>query len=132
MFEKFEYTESQVHKYLDTAHKDYKLAAKTPEPELAFYACYNVIVKTGMAVCAHNNLRIKSRAGHHIKLIEKLANLLKDENIEMVANKMRSKRNRDLYTGGVIISKRESDYYLNFCQSLLKEADDYILPSRLL
>ena len=61
---------------------------------------------------------MKSRIGHHIKLIEKLADLLKDENIEVVANKMRSKRNRDLYTGGVIISQREVDYYLKFCKSL--------------
>lgn len=132
MFEKFEYQESQVKRYLGAASKDLNLALKASAPELAFYACYNIIIKTGMAVCAHNNLRIKSRKGHHIKLIEKLAELLKDENVEIVANKMRSKRNRDLYAGGVMVSQREVDYYLKFCQSLLKKVDDYIFPDKLL
>ena len=132
MFEKFEYKEGQVKRYLDAAFKDYKLASLASAPELSFYACFNVVVKTSIAICASNNLRVKSRIGHHIKLIEKLADLLKDENIEVVANKMRSKRNRDLYTGGVIISQREVDYYLKFCKSLLEKADDYIFPNKML
>lgn len=132
MFEAFSYSKEQIKRYYDAASKDLRLARLTPEPELCFYACYNLIVKVAMAICAYHGIRVKSRLGHHIRLIEKLADYLQDEDIEIVANKMRSKRNRDLYDGGAIISKREVGYYLKFCQKLLKNVDDHIFPDKLL
>ena len=50
----------------------------------SFYICYNVIVKTAMAVCAKNNLRVKSRAGHHTELISKLAEYLEDPELRIL------------------------------------------------
>lgn len=132
MFENFDFTKNQIEKYFAAALKDWRLANKTKEPELAFYACYNVVVKTAMAVCSCHGIRVKSRTGHHIKLIEKLAEFLEDENIEIVANKMRMKRNRDLYDGGVLISEKEANYYINFCKDLLNKADYHIFPDKLL
>ena len=85
-----------------------------------------------MAVCAKNNLRVKSRAGHHVELIEKLAEYLKDEKIEDTASKMRMKRNRDLYDGGTSTSGKEAAFYLNFCRKLVADADAYIFPNKLL
>jgi len=132
MFEKFEYSSEQVNKYYQAAAKDLRLALKAEAPELVFYACYNIIVKTAMAVCAKNNLRVKSRAGHHIELIAKLADFLKDPEIESIAGKMRIKRNRDLYDGGVATSGKEASYYLDFCKKLIKNTSSYLSPDKLL
>lgn len=132
MFDRFDYSSEQISKYYQTAAKDLRLAISAGAPELAFYACYNVIVKTAMAVCAKNNLRVKSRAGHHMELISKLAEYLDDPEIEDVANKMRAKRNRDLYDGGTSTSQREAEAYISFCKKLVKKADAYLFPDKLL
>lgn len=132
MFEQFNYSAQQIRKYFQAAANDLRLAKSTNEPELIFYACYNLVVKTAMAVCAKNNLRVKSRAGHHIELINKLAECLKDPDIEIVADKMRTKRNRDLYDGGTITSEKEASFYLSFCKKLINKTDSYLFPDKLL
>lgn len=132
MFEKFNYSTSQIHKYYQAALKDLKLAISAKAPEIVFYVCYNIIVKTAMAVCAKNNIRVKSRAGHHIELVSKLADYLKDPEIEDIAGKMRTKRNKDLYDGGTTTSEKEADFYLAFCKKLIKQTDSYLFPDKLL
>lgn len=132
MFDRFDYSSEQISKYYQTAAKDLRLAISAGAPELAFYACYNVIVKIAMAVCAKNNLRVKSRTGHHTELISKLAEYLEDSEIEDTANKMRTKRNRDLYDGGTTTSLKEAEVYILFCKKLVKKADAYLFPDKLL
>jgi hypothetical protein len=130
MFEKFNFSHDQINRYYQAAAKDLRLAASAGAPELVFYVCYNIIVKIAMAVCAKNNLRVKSRTGHHIELISRLEEFLKDQKIEDVAGKMRIKRNRDLYDGGVIISDKEADFYLSFCKKLVQRADSYLFQDK--
>lgn len=132
MFEQFNYSKLQIGKYFEAAANDLRLAKSTNEPELVFYACYNLVVKTAMAVCAKNNLRVKSRVGHHVELINKLAECLNDPEIEVVADKMRTKRNRDLYDGGAITSEKEANFYLSFCENLIDKTDSYLFPDKLL
>ena len=132
MFENFNYLPLQVKRYFRAATNDLRLAKSTAEPELIFYACYNLIVKVAVAVCAKNNLRVKSRVGHHRELINKLAELLANQDIEIVADKMRVKRNRDLYDGGALVSKKEAAFYLSFCANLIMKADSYLFPNKLL
>lgn len=132
MFEQFDYSPIQIKKYYQAAVKDLQLVTSAEAPEIVFYLSYNIVIKTAMAVCAKNNLRVKSRAGHHIELIRKLAEYLTDPEIEDVANKMRGKRNRDLYDGGVITSEKEADFYIHFCKKLIRSVDSYLFPDRLL
>lgn len=132
MFEQFDYSSEQIRKYYDAAAKDLRLAELANAPELVFYACYNVMIKTAMAVCAKNNLRVKSRTGHHIELIDKLVEYLEYSEIKDVADKMRSKRNRDLYDGGTVTSEKEAEFYLSLCQELVAKADSYLFPDKLL
>lgn len=131
MFEKFNFTSEQIRRYYQAAAKDLRLAKSANAPEVVFYICYNIIIKTAMAVCAKNNLRVKSRAGHHIELIGKLAGCLRDPEIEEVAGKMRNKRNRDLYDGGTITSEKEAKFYLSFCGELINKADNYLFQNKL-
>lgn len=132
MFEQFNYSSEQIRKYYDAAAKDLRLAEQANAPELVFYACYNVMIKTAMAVCAKNNLRVKSRTGHHIELIDKLVEYLEYSEIKDVADKMRSKRNRDLYDGGTVTSEKEAEFYLALCKELVNKTDSYLFPDKLL
>ena len=132
MFEQFNYSSEQIRKYYDAAVKDLRLAEQANAPELVFYACYNIIIKTAMAICAKNNLRVKSRTGHHIELIDKLVEYLEYSEIKDAADKMRSKRNRDLYDGGTVTSEKEAEFYLALCQELINKTDSYLFPDKLL
>jgi len=132
MFEASPYTTDQIRKYYESGVRDYNLALLAEAPELVFYACYNVIIKIAIAICAKNNLRVKSHSGHHAELINKLADILGDENILDNANRMRRKRNLDLYGGGLFISKKEAEKYQRFCRQLLDLADSYLFPRKMI
>ena len=123
MFEHFKFTRQQVEKYYKSAVRDFKIAAASGITEVAFRFCYDALLKLAIAVCAKKGLRVKSRRGHHVELINKLAFFLKDNEIELLANEMRSKRNWDLYGGGVIISQKEASEYLKWTKSIFQKTD---------
>ncbi len=131
MFDKLQFSPEQVDKYYQTAVRDLHLATSIKIPELVFDLCYKIIIKIAIAVCAYNNLRVKSRVGHHIELINKLAEYLKNPDIEIIAERMRTKRNKDLYDGGRPTSEKEANFYLIFCQKLIKQADTYLFHNKL-
>lgn len=132
MFEKFTFSLAQIKKYYQAAVKDFKILKNQDSPDLIFYLCYQVIIKTAMAVCAKNGLRVKAHAGHHKELVFKLSELLGDPKIETVADKIRIKRNRDLYDGGMPTSLKEADFYVQFCNDLMKKADNYLFQNKLI
>ena len=125
MFEKFAFTNEQVEKYFNSASKDFRIAADG-NPEVAFVFCYNCLLKLAIAVCAKNNLRVRSRRGHHLALIAKLAEFLKDGEIEAIIQEMRAKRNKDLYSGGVIITAKEAGMYRDFAKRALDKVEKYL------
>lgn len=132
MFENFIYPPGQIKRYYEAGVKDLHLASLAKAPELVFYACYNVIIKIAIAVCAKNNLKVKAQSGHHVELINKLAEYLGDNNVLDDANRMRRKRNMDLYGGGLFISEKEAINYLKFCRRLVARADKYLFPGKML
>lgn len=125
MFEKFVFSERQIKKYYVAAKKDYQIAASSDVPEVVFRFCYDSLLKLSMAACAINGLRVKSRQGHHIELIRKLAILLNDDQVEAIGDSMRKKRNFDLYSGGVLISEKEANEYLKWTQNVFQKYTDY-------
>lgn len=125
MFEKFIFTSQQIEKYFESALKDFNVA-RGAGSEVVFVFCYNCLLKLAITVCAKNNLRVKSRRGHHVALIIKLAEFLKDNEVEAIAQEMRAKRNKDLYTGGVLITAKEAAMYFEFTEKLLKRVEKYL------
>jgi len=123
MFEHFKFSRQQVVKYYQSAVRDFKIATDSNTTEVSFRFCYDALLKLAIAICAKKGLRVKSRRGHHIELISKLAFFLKDFEIEVLANEMRSKRNWDLYGGGVFISKKEASEYLKWTKNIFQKAD---------
>ncbi len=123
MFENFQFTESQINDYFQSALHNLAIAKKDYEPEVVFKFCYEAILKLAIAVCAKNNLRVKARQGHHIELIQKLSEFMNDKEIEIIGEEMRSKRNRDLYNGGVLISEKEAGDYLLWAEKIFQEVN---------
>jgi hypothetical protein len=125
MFEEFIFTAEQLKKYYESAMRDFN-TAKKGSADVSFVFCYNCLLKMAIVVCAKNNLRVKARRGHHIALIEKMSLLLKDQEIEIIAQEMRTKRNRDLYDGGIIISNKDAEMYLKFSADLAETVEKYL------
>jgi len=121
MFEKFIFKKEQVKNYYMTAVRDFEIANKSDIPEVVFKFSYDAMLKLAIALCAKNNLRVKSRQGHHVELINKLSEFMDDNEIKTIANEMRMKRNIDLYSGGTLVTKKEADEYLNWTSSLFKK-----------
>jgi len=130
MFEKFNFSQKQIKRYYQSALRDLKIALNSKVPEVIFRFSYDALIKLAIAVCAKNNLRVKARKGHHIKLIEKLTLYLKDPEIEVLANEMRSKRNRDLYEGGILISEKEAKEYLEWVKKIFQKAERFFENSK--
>jgi len=132
MFEKFTFSFKQIENYYRAASRDFNMLRRGKyEPEIIFFFSYNVVIKISIAVCAKKGLRIKSKTGHHIALISKLGEILNDEEIVAMAGRMRMKRNKDLYSGGLSISQKEADFYFNFCKDLLKKAEGFLFQNKL-
>lgn len=129
MFVNFNFSEKQISNFFEAAQNDLRLAG-ADEPEVKFFFSYNCLLKLAQAVCARNNLRVKSGVGHHIALLDKCANILNDDDLTVVAQTMRDKRNRDLYDGGAIITEKEASTYYLFVKNVLKNASIYIFPNK--
>ncbi len=118
-FKKTSFSKEQVSGYLAKAFRDLEIAKKDHISEVRFTFAYQALVKAGIACLAHEGYKVRTAPGHHIKLIEKLSELLADANVFTYGNAMRMKRNDDLYGDGGIVSKKDTDEYLEFVQSVL-------------
>ena len=99
--------------------KDLNIAKNDKILEVKFNYTYNALIKSAITVLSYYQIKIKSTPGHHIKLIEKLAQLLNDDDIADIGNIMRSKRNLDLYAGGIEITEKECIAYTNFVENVI-------------
>ena len=122
MFEKFNFSKEQVERFFTAAERDLKIAREAKAPEAVFLFAYNALIKTAIAVCARKGLRVRSQQGHHRELIEKLATHLGDEDVEVIGNEMREKRNWDFYDGGVTLSEKETGEYLEWVNKVFKKS----------
>lgn len=86
-----------------------------------FRFSYDVLIKLGIALIAKEGYKIRSITGHHVKILEKLSQLLKDEDILALGNKMRRERNANLYDGGFFVGEKDSREYLVFVKSVFKK-----------
>ncbi|MEK7089736.1 MAG: hypothetical protein AAB920_02875 [Patescibacteria group bacterium] len=123
MFEKQEFTKEQVITLFRSAERSLAIAKRNTETEVEFTFAYNALIKIAIAVCALNGVRVKSQQGHHIELLRKLSEFLKDDDVELIGNEMRMKRNWGFYDGDIIVSDKEAKEYLNWMTSILERAN---------
>lgn len=125
-FQKQKFDSRTIKRYFNGALKDFKIASKNREAEVIFDFSYKVLIKLGIVAIAFCGYRVRSRISHHVKILEKLSQILKDRDIEIIGNKMRKKRNLDLYEGGIIISLKEAKEYLNFIKKVINKIERYL------
>lgn len=120
-FAKFKFTEEQIRRYMDNALRDLKIAKEDEHSEVKFNYAYSALIKAGIALlAAKGQVKVRSAPGHHVKIIEKMAQLLNDDAVMTIGNAMRMKRNEDFYGGGIFVSEKESGEYLNFVEKAIQ------------
>ena len=125
-FSQFKFTKEQIKKNLENALKDLDIAKRDKISDVKFNYAYSALIKAGIVLLSHHQQKIKSVPGHHVKIIESLAQILKDETIAQIGNVMRSKRNIDMYSGGIEITEKECREYINFVDKVLSHVKDII------
>ncbi len=121
-FQKLPIKEEQIEQFLKSALHDLKIAQDSDIPDVIFKFSYDALIKLGIALIAKKGYKIRSTAGHHVKILEKLSQLFKDEDILVLGNKMRQERNVNLYDGGFFVGEKDSHEYLKFVKSAFKKA----------
>lgn len=118
-FRQHKFDKSQIEKNYQNAMKDLNISKKDTILEVKFNYAYTALVKAGLALLSSYNIKIKSVPGHHIKLVEKIAEILEDDSITDMGNLMRSKRNLDLYSGGIEVTEKECYEYIKFVEDVV-------------
>lgn len=126
-FIQFKFTDEQLNRNLKNALKDLDIAKRDRILEVKFNYAYSALIKGGIALLSYYQVKVKSISGHHVKIIEKLAQILKDEVIADMGHIMRSKRNQDLYSGGVEVTEKETNEYLKFTEKVLIRIKEIII-----
>ena len=121
-FQKLAFKEKQIDQFLMSARHDLKIAEESDVPDVVFKFSYDALIKLGIALIAKKGYKVRSTAGHHVKILEKVSQLLKDEDILVLGNKMRQERNVNLYDGGFFVGEKDGLEYLEFVKSTFKKA----------
>ncbi|EKE20517.1 MAG: hypothetical protein ACD_7C00542G0002 [uncultured bacterium] len=90
---------------------------------MRFQFAYNAFLKLGISLMSCYGFKVRSRAGHHIKILEQTALILNDENITAYGNQMRKTRNSELYDGTMSITKKQTDAYFHFVEKTFKQSE---------
>ncbi|MFA5432785.1 MAG: hypothetical protein WC319_07935 [Candidatus Paceibacterota bacterium] len=117
-FHKFTFSESQKESYLASAEHSLKIAKDSNVPEVVFKFSYEALIKLGVYLIAKDGHRARSIPGHHFKIIEKMSQILKNREVFKIGNKIRERRNADLYDGCFFISEKDSKEILEFIEKV--------------
>ena len=121
-FRKIRVTEEEVAQFRENAKRDLDIASDANQVEVVFEFAYKALIKLAIALVASQGYKVSSASGHHIRLIEKLSEILADENVLSVGNAMRTNRNLDFYGGGAVISEKDAAEYLEFVRRCFDKA----------
>ena len=117
-FQKFKFSENQINRYFQSALRDLDIAGKDKFPEVRFTYGYQALIKAGITLIAKaSQMKVRSAVGHHVKILEKMSEILKDADVFTIGNVMRQKRNFDFYGGGESVTEKEADDYLKFVEN---------------
>ena len=125
-FEKAKFDNNALKRYFNSASKDLEIAVENKNEDVIFKFSYDALIIIGITLIVWHGFRVKSKRGHHIKIIEKIAQILENKDVEAVGEAMRKKRNFDLYEGGTIISEKEAKEYLAFIKQVIVSAEKFL------
>ncbi len=88
-FQKLAFKNEQIEQFLKSALHDLKIAETSDIADVIFKFSYDAFIKLGITLIAKKGYKIRSTTGHHVKILEKLSQILKEEDILVLGNKMR-------------------------------------------
>ena len=118
-FQKFTFSPRQLNAYADSARHQLKIAESSQMPEVMFEFSYNALIKFGICLLAEKGYKIRSVAGHHIRILEKMSKILNNEDVLIFGNRMRQERNFNLYDEGRLVSHKEAKEFFDFVSELI-------------
>ena len=119
-FQKFSFTKEHIDRFFESALRDLKIARQDKFAEVRFTYGYQALVKAGIALIAKvGGVKVRSVPGHHVKILEKMSEILKNPDVLTLGDAMRTKRNSDFYGGGESITEKEAEDYLKFVEKTL-------------
>ena len=121
-FQKLAFKDEQIEQFAKSALHDLKIAEESNIPDVVFKFGYDAIIKLGIALIAKEGYKVRSTPGHHVKILEKLSQMLNNEDILVLGNKMRQERNTNLYDGGFFVGEKDSREYLDFVKNVFNKA----------
>jgi len=121
-FQKLAFKKEQIEQFVKSALHDLEIAEESDIPDVVFKFSYDALIKLGIALIAKKGCKVRSTAGHHVKILEKLSQILKEEDILVLGNKMRQERNVNLYDGGFFVGEKDSREYLDFVKNVFNKA----------
>lgn len=133
-FKKMDFSQNQIEEYFNSAIKDMKIAEKYDDPEVRFEFVFKSLIKFGITLIASCGYKVNSRKGHHQKILEKMSEILDNNDILVSSEVIRKTRNTEFYDGGTIITEKQSKEYLSFLKEVynlsksLLSSKDFNLP----
>ena len=119
-FQKFSFTKQQINRFFESAFRDLNIARQDKFAEVRFTYSYQALVKAAIALIAKaGGVKVRSVPGHHVKILEKMSEILENPDVLTLGNAMRTKRNSDFYGGGESITEKEAEDYLKFVEKTL-------------
>jgi hypothetical protein len=126
-FRRFRFEDEQIEKYCQNALHDLGIARKDKIPEVRFTYAYQSLLKMGITILAKiGEVKVRSVPGHHVKILAKMSEILKEPDILAIGNAMRMKRNTDLYEGGESITEKEANDYLRFVEKVFEQSKKHL------
>lgn len=96
-------------------------------PETRLNLAYQVILTMAKAALRAAGYRVRGHADEHLRTINTLRyTLQKDRQAVRVYQTLRQKRNKDLYTGSLVVSNSEAREALKEAKALLREARSWL------
>lgn len=130
-FRAFKPTPEQIERTLAGAWRDFEIAEKDHFVEVRFTYAYQALIKGGIALLAKAGaVKVRSVPGHHVKILEKTGEILKSPDVEVIGNAMRTKRNLDLYEGGIRVGESEVQEFIKFVKKILEEVEKILKNHR--
>ena len=120
-FSRQSFTSDELKKYRQSVIRYLNIAKTSTETDVKFHFAYMALIKIGIYFIAKEGYRIKSRPGHHQKIIEILSKLLDNEDIIIVGDKMRKNRNLDFYSSDSPITETEAAQDLKFTEEIFSK-----------
>jgi hypothetical protein len=120
-FVKQGFVPDDLERFRIAALRDFEIAQDSEHAEVKFHFTYMALVKAGIFCIAREGYRIRSKPGHHQKIVETLSAIMGDKDIQIIGNKMRRDRNADLYDSTGRYNDKEVQEYASFVSAILKK-----------